>query len=133
MNSHIYIGNYRITKSNYEVLLDLRIIISKQKKKIVLPPLATEAFGEKNQGRISYSTISPRGDIVCNSYLFYGHKNTNNEYGGLFSSTQSEGTEKRSERGPHACQKMKVVSSRSCPNLIGQRKQSPKMPIHVLR
>lgn len=74
---------------------------------MVLLPLAAEAFGEANQGRISYYTIWPRGDIVCRSYLFYRHKNTYNEYGGPFSSTKSEGTEKRSERGPHACQKRK--------------------------
>lgn len=108
MNSHIYIGNYRITKSNYEVLLDLRIIISKQKKKIVLPPLATEAFGEKNQGRISYSTIAPRGDIVCNSCLFYGHKNTNNEYG-AFSLRHRARALKRGARDDH----MRVRKGRS--------------------
>lgn len=64
MNSHIYIGNYRITKSNYEVLLDLRIIISKQKKKLC----CHHSQQKRLERRIKAESRIPRSRHVVISY-----------------------------------------------------------------
>lgn len=64
MNSHIYIGNYRITKSNYEVLLDLRIIISKQKKKLC----CYHSQQKRLERRIKAESRIPRSRHVVISY-----------------------------------------------------------------